>query len=564
MNDHAIILTGFMGTGKSTVGPLVAAKLGRTFLDLDDLVEGLAGRSVAALFAEGEEVFRWWEQRALGQLDLTQPLVLATGGGTLVGAWNQARVSEALVVVLDAPLDVIRERVGTGEGRPLANELAMRYGRRFAAFGRLPHHVSTRGRSPEQVANEVIHFTIQAKPRSEGGDAGEGLVVRTPHGGSYPIHVQRGIAAGVGGFVSALQPGAVAIVTDSVVAPFWGEALRHDLMAARLPTTLIEIPHGERHKTLQSMELIYDGLLDAGIDRSGAIVALGGGVVGDVAGFAAATWMRGTRGFVQVPTTLLSMVDASVGGKTGVDHARGKNLIGAFRHPDAVLVDPTFLSTLPPRELRNGLAETIKHGIIGDPALFHEMASWGEQGDNPSFTPLSSPKGAPPHPLTPSPPHPLTPSLLARAIRVKAEVVERDPYERGERATLNLGHTFGHAYEWLSGYQLGHGEAVSIGIVTAARLSERLGLAQAGLADQIEQVLAGVGLPTRWSGEGAEAVWEAMQSDKKRAARGLRFVLPRAIGDVIVTAPGEVPQALVLEVIEGQRVEADSQNKEKP
>lgn len=528
--DSAIVLTGFMGVGKTTVGRIVAEKLGCPFVDLDTLIESLSGRAIPDLFAEGEATFRWWEQLALGRLDLEQPLVVATGGGALVGAWNQGRVAGVLVVVLEAPYDEIAARVQADGGRPLAAHLPTLFARRAAAYARLPHHLPTDGRTPEEIAEAIIALAARAPRPTPTTGGGETLTVRTPDGGRYAINVQVGVAAGIGGYVAALRPGAVALITDSEIGPLWGETVRHDLLAARLPTTLIEIPAGEAHKTLETTALVYDRLLDAGIDRSGVIVALGGGVVGDLAGFVAATWMRGVRGFVQVPTSLLAMVDASIGGKTGVDHPRGKNLIGAFRQPDLVLADPTFLHTLPPRQWRSGMAEVVKHAILADPALFHEIGTWDAAG---------------PREQT------LSPALLARAIRVKAETVERDPFERGERAKLNLGHTFGHAYELLSGFELTHGEAVSVGIVTAARLSEALGLTQRGLAAQIEATLQHVGLPTRWAGASdGERVWATMQSDKKKGASGLRLVLPRALGDVIITEPGAIGAEQVIPVIE--------------
>ena len=256
--------------------------------------------------------------------------------------------------------------------------------------------------------------------------------------------------------------------------------------------------------------------MDAGLDRRSVIFALGGGVVGDVAGYAAATYLRGTP-FLQIPTTLLAMVDSSIGGKVGVDHPRGKNLIGAFKQPLAVISDIDVLATLPESEYRCGMAEVVKHGIIGDKELFRdlEIGNWKlEIG-----------------------------SWIKRAIQVKVDIVERDPYERGERAHLNLGHTFGHAIEKISGYELKHGEAVAIGIVCAAHLAARRGLCDASVCARIENLLRAIGLPTRIPRElPVSAILDAMATDKKRVNARLRFVLPRRIGEVVLVDDLEIDQ----------------------
>jgi 3-dehydroquinate synthase len=255
------------------------------------------------------------------------------------------------------------------------------------------------------------------------------------------------------------------------------------------------------------------------MDRGGAVVALGGGVTGDIAGFAASTYMRGVR-FVPLPTSLLAMTDASVGGKTGVDLPQGKNLVGAFKQPERVLIDVDVLHTLPEAEFRSGMAEVIKHGVIGEPVLFEALAG-----------------GPPDGVLT------LDPALLARSIRVKIEIVEQDPFEGGRRAVLNLGHTAGHALERLSGFTLRHGEAVSIGLVVVARIAERMGRAETGLVERIAAVLRTWGLPVTCPPYAVSSILEAMTHDKKKRRGRLRWILPRAIGDV--TVADDVPQDLV-------------------
>jgi 3-dehydroquinate synthase len=282
------------------------------------------------------------------------------------------------------------------------------------------------------------------------------------------------------------------------------------------------VPDGEVHKTLETVQALYDFFIEAGLDRQGAVLALGGGVVGDMAGFAAATYLRGVP-LVQFPTSLLAMVDSSVGGKVAVDHPRGKNLIGAFKQPELVIADSEVLSTLPARELAAGLAETVKAGLIGDPALFRQIEQYGP-----------APKSW----------------LVERAVRVKVSVLQEDPYERGRRAVLNLGHTFGHALELLSEYALPHGEAVSIGLAAATRLSARMGLCDAALIPRLEAVLLELGLPVRYRGPSPDTVWAAMGTDKKRRGQTLHFVLIRDIGDVLVTDQAQREDVLaVLETL---------------
>ncbi len=314
--------------------------------------------------------------------------------------------------------------------------------------------------------------------------------------------------------------GQAAVISDSTVAEFYGERAVESLAEAGFEPTLVSFPAGEEYKNLDTVRGLYDALIEAGLDRSSSVVALGGGVVGDTAGFVAATFLRGVT-LVQVPTTLLAMVDASVGGKVGVDLPQGKNLVGAFKQPALIVADIDTLETLPEQQFRAGLAEVIKAGIIGDPELFEHL----EQGS--------------PDPLA---------WVIRRAIEVKRDVVQEDPFEQGRRAVLNLGHTFGHAIEALNEYQLLHGFAVSMGMVIAARVALALDLAPPAVEKRISDVLTRYGLPIRHNLDSAEHIWEAMGTDKKRKAGVRRYVLPRDIGDVIVTS--DVPSDVIIRVLE--------------
>jgi shikimate kinase/3-dehydroquinate synthase len=314
-----------------------------------------------------------------------------------------------------------------------------------------------------------------------------------------------------------------AIVSTTVVAPYYGAQIEESLRQEGFQPFGCSVPDGERHKTLATVAALYDQFLAGGLDRSGLVLSLGGGVTGDIAGFAAATFMRGV-GFVQVPTTILSMADASVGGKTGVDLPQGKNLAGAFKQPVLVAIDPSVLATLPDEEVRSGMAEVIKHGIIGDPDLFAEL----ESPDRDLQSQISTPQ-------------------LARTLRVKIEVVEQDPFEHGRRAVLNLGHTVGHALERLSEFTLRHGEAVAIGLVASARIAAALGRANLDLVARIESTLDAWDLPVRCPPHHVGEIWEAMAHDKKRRGRALRWILPRAIGQVEIAE--DVPQDVVRSVL---------------
>ncbi len=337
--------------------------------------------------------------------------------------------------------------------------------------------------------------------------------------GQYDVLIGAGLLPQLRGLAEISGP--IALITDSHVGPLHAEKCGE-------VDCLITIPAGEVNKTLATTNTIYSQLLAAGIDRGGTIVALGGGVVGDVAGFVAATYMRGLN-FVQCPTSLLAMVDASVGGKTGVDLPEGKNLVGAFKQPTAVLADITTLQTLPPAEVAAGMAEVIKHGLIADPSLFQAL----EMGDWHLETISQSPNTSASDPWSPL--STSLQSLITQAIQVKRNVVQEDPFEHGRRATLNLGHTFGHALEQVSHYQISHGQGVAMGLVAAANLSARLGYCAPALQSRLENVLTHMQLPTRIPADLPSAViYQMMFHDKKKVRNQLRFILLRDVGDVFI------------------------------
>jgi len=333
-------------------------------------------------------------------------------------------------------------------------------------------------------------------------------------GQRYDIFIQPGLLHEIGPVVASLTEATkAAIVTDSNVGPTYAQPLVRSLKSAGIDAIVATIPAGEDHKNLAALSNIYDTVLSHRIERSTPILALGGGVVGDMAGFVAATVLRGVP-FIQVPTTLLAMVDASVGGKTGINHATGKNLIGAFHQPIGVLIDPTTLKTLPARELRGGLAECIKHDIIRDPDGFARLES--EIGDA-----LDRDIG-------------YLSRLVAHNVATKAKVVEADPFEKGERAHLNFGHTFGHAIETVSHYDYSHGECVALGMVAASRLAVDLGMLDEASRRRIVAVIGKAGLPVGGMRLDPRAVADTMNFDKKVRSGRIRFILPDRIGHVVI------------------------------
>ena len=537
MKDSAVmsvILTGFMGTGKTTVGRLLAARTGRTFVDTDEIIEQRAGKTIARIFAEdGADAFRRMEREIAKELAGRQGLVIGTGGRLMLDPQNEAALGpENVVMCLTAQPEEIVERLDDDAVRRPLLEVAEPAARvkallteRAAKYERFPQ-VSTSGRPPKEVVAEIVGRFPEVAYAASPAAAPERLAVRHPSG-RYDVVVGRSVLSRLRKR-AGLDDAPVAVVTDSTVGPLYATEVGQAL-------TVVTMPAGEQHKRLETVRNIYDQLLAAGLDRTGAVVALGGGVVGDVAGFVAATYMRGIP-LVQCPTTLLAMVDASVGGKTGVDLPQGKNLVGAFKQPAAVLADVGTLRTLPPAEFAAGMAEVVKHGLLTGGALLQrlEQDTWGA-------APIAE-KGGPAALQT----------LIAEAIQVKRDVVEEDPFEEGVRATLNLGHTFAHAIEQVSGYAIRHGEAVAIGLVAAAHLSAALGYCNSALQWRIERMLTRFWLPTRIPPElSPHDLLLAMGSDKKRAGGRLRFILIREPGDVFVTA--SAPESAVLDTLAALR-----------
>jgi 3-dehydroquinate synthase len=497
-----ISLYGPPGSGKSMVGRELAERLALPFFDADHEIQVRSGMTIPEIFArDGESGFRRCEQDVLRDLYAQFEGVIALGGGALLDPENRSLVEAAgPVVTLEAPLPVLVERLRpSSEMRPLlADDLATKL--ESLVQRRSDHYASFAIRI--DGSQPVAHVVQQAQARL-------GVFHVSGMGKGYDVRIRMDGLDQLGHALSRRgMKGPVCVVSDDRVGPLYGDRLLASLSKNGFAGRLSMIPSGEVHKNMETVQSLWQEFLSAGLERTSTIIALGGGVVGDLAGFAASTYLRGVP-WIALPTSLLAMVDASLGGKTGVDLPQGKNLVGAFYPPRLVLADPSVLETLPEAELRSGLAEVVKAGVIADPGLYALCAA-GWEAVRAHLD-----------------------EIVRRSMAVKVAIIEEDPYERGRRAALNLGHTIGHAVELVSGFRLRHGEAVSIGMVAEARLAEAKGIAKSGLAADLAGVLQGLGLPVEIPAElDREAILAAMQRDKKRISGSVRFALPAGIGDV--------------------------------
>ena len=355
--------------------------------------------------------------------------------------------------------------------------------------------------------------------------------MRVPLGArAYDIHLGDGVLGNIQGLLREHCPAAsYAVISDSTVGPRYAESVTGDL-SALAPARLFTFPAGEEHKTRKTWGTLVDRLLEAGVGRDGAIIAVGGGVVGDIAGVVAATYLRGIP-YVQIPTTLLAMIDSSIGGKTGIDTEAGKNLVGAFHQPALVVADVATLASLPDKQLAAGIAEAVKHGAIADADYATRIADGA--GEIQARDPEAIAR------------------LVQRSMEIKAEIVVADEHEQGRRAVLNFGHTVGHAVEAVSRYRLLHGEAVAIGMVVEATLGEALGITKSGTAGTLDAILRQFDLPTRVPDAlPADRVMQAMRHDKKNRAGAIRVTLLRSLGETARSGADEWTHAVDVETLE--------------
>ncbi|MFC9178577.1 MULTISPECIES: 3-dehydroquinate synthase [Streptomyces] len=543
MTGPLVVLVGPMGVGKSTVGELLAARLGTGYRDTDADVVAEAGKPIAEIFYdEGEEHFRALERRAVEAALAGHAGVLSLGGGAVLAETTRELLAGRPVVYLSMDVDEAVRRVGLNTARPLLAVNPRRQWRELMDARRPLYEevatavVTTDERTPEEVAQAIIDVLELPEGEAAPGVENTGMTEQGPtriqvagSAGTAPYEVLVGHQL-LGELPQLIGDRAkrVAVLHPEALAET-GEAVRQDLADQGYEAIAIQLPNAEEAKTVEVAAYCWKALGQTGFTRTDVIVGIGGGATTDVAGFVAASWLRGVR-WIAIPTTVLGMVDAAVGGKTGINTAEGKNLVGAFHPPAGVLCDLAALDSLPVNDYVSGMAEIIKAGFIADPVILDLIEA--------------DPEAA----RTPAGPH--TAELIERSIRVKAEVVSSDLKESGLREILNYGHTLGHAIEKNERYKWRHGAAVSIGMVFAAELGRLAGRLDDATADRHRAVLRSVGLPLTYRGDQWPKLLENMKVDKKSRGDLLRFIVLDALGKptvlegpdpaVLLAAYGEV------------------------
>lgn len=517
---RAVVLAGFMGTGKSVVGRQLSRRLGLKLVELDELIEQATGRSIPDIFAEeGETAFRDYESQALSRAAAQNGVVISTGGGALIRESNLQTLRQAgPIFCLQASADTIYQRTRCGDYRPLLQAdnphaaIEQLLQEREPVYAQADYPVPVDELTIEQVADRIVALMRQ--------DSRAifllGEPVRVPvavPGAEYEIHLGSGLLARLGELVPPPWPGArAAVITSDNLREAYGEPAVSALSAAGWQPSLQVVPDGEQSKRMAVAETLGGELVEAGHDRGSWIFAVGGGVIGDLAGFVAAIFMRGIN-FVTVPTSLLAQVDASVGGKVAVNLPQGKNLLGAFHQPRAVVIDTDSLRTLPVREWGEGLAEIIKHAAIADRELFEFLEREMElvrSGDQQALQ-----------------------YVVARNCQIKAEVVAQDPQEKGWRAVLNFGHTVGHALErGAEEWALGHGAAVALGMLAETRWAEAQELTPAGTSERLRRLIEAAGLPSVAEKMDWDRADQALSADKKLRRGHLALPVLDEIGAV--------------------------------
>ncbi len=507
-----VVLAGMMGTGKSTVARLLANYLDWDYIDTDAEIETRCGQTINQIFAQqGEVHFRKLEKQFVCELADRKNCIIATGGGMVVPEENRnLLIQDSLVVHLHTNVEQLVIRLQHNTDRPLLqtsdlqNRLHNLYQERAFVYEGLPLQIQTDDKTPEQVAQEILFFLLTGS---------KNLVSRHSQ-----VHVGLNLLSQID---DCLQKSKISsplfVLADASVWQQFGKIWLQQLEQAttnRTKIIVISLPSHEKTKSMATVVKLWEKLIAAGGERSSGFLVLGGGVLGDVGGFVASTFMRGIP-LIQVPTTLLAQTDSALGGKTGINLKQTKNMVGTFYPAQHVLIDPLLLLTLPEREIRSGLAEMIKAALILD-ADFFAFLEENLQAIIERRLRFMLP-------------------AIAWSAQLKLNIVNEDPYEQsGKRLLLNFGHTFGHAYEAISRYELRHGEAVALGMILATRLAVRLGKCSPQVLQKLIALLRQAQLPTELPNFSHKTILAKIKRDKKRARRQLQFVIPLAVGQAEV------------------------------
>ena len=543
-NEKNIVLIGFMGTGKSSVGKLLAKKLNFQFIDTDEMIESKTNTSINDIFElHGETYFRELEKVVIDELKTSKNTVISTGGGVVLDNENVNKLASiGTIICLKSSPQVIFERTSLFKNRPLlsgndalenanntlenANNILEVIVEKLETRKHLYNgelNLDTTFLSIEEAADRIISYVSSQTDLYTLNVATLSSEYEIVIGGKIldifpqiimPIinssHVTNQVTSQVPVQIPVQVPGQVLLITSENIAPLWGEKILKILLVNEINASMIALPDGEENKTFESAMRIYGAALDKKLNRTSTIIAVGGGVIGDIAGFAASTYMRGIK-LVQFPTTLLAQVDSGIGGKTGLNHPSGKNMIGTFYQPNLVFTDTSILTTLPKQEFINGIAEVIKYGMILDNVLF-EFLEKNVEGILRFEQPLLN-------------------HIVKKCCHIKKTIVEKDEKESGIRTLLNYGHTIGHGIETATDYtKYRHGEAVSIGMVFAGSIALNRGLLSEADFLRQKSILEAFGLPTKLENVDIERILFAITADKKNLYGKIRMVLPHSIG----------------------------------
>ncbi|HLX56860.1 MAG TPA: 3-dehydroquinate synthase [Ktedonobacteraceae bacterium] len=538
-----IFLTGLSGSGKSSVGSVIASLLGWKFIDTDDLLAIQNGMPVGQVLTHlGEERFRQLESETLRSAAEQERVVIATGGGSVIAEANRELMHErGLTVYLQVPVETAWQRIqqhlgqsGAQAMRPLVagddglERLQRLYETRKTWYEEAEVHLDTGQHAPETLARRFIAYTLASGFLASPGVPREVITQQLPGSTSHAIIEWGGLRDLPATLRSYELPRRLFIVTDNEVGALYAQPLLARFAEADFAPQLFTVAAGEASKSFACFQQIIDWLVEQKAEQKEAIVALGGGVVGDLTGFVASCYQRGVP-YIQIPTTLLAQVDSAIGGKTGINHALGKNLIGAYYQPKLIYADPALLLTLPERVYREGWAEIVKYAMILDAGLFNILEE--------QIAALQARDAG------------LLSAIIARCIRMKMDIVQHDERDGGLRTILNYGHTFGHALEAITAYGTWlHGEAVSIGMQVAAHIALANGLLSPEDAERQRRLLQAFGLPVRCAGMDIDTVMQAMQRDKKVRSGRTRWVLATGIGHAEVYS--DIEERVVLEAIE--------------